>query len=150
MANIFWPIIFKEFKRLLWNTLPQEFPQTAYSSQFFVQWAPPSSINRHSVCRPQVRNVAKTAPPLPPPPPAPPHSRHLSHPGRCIALIREVCVQAGFKSFRICIITMDSSKASLTISDPSEDNEKRKYSLRIDYAAKVSRVMTCIVKDTFS
>lgn len=59
----------------------------------------------------------------------------------------EVCVQAGFKSFRICIITMDSSKASLTISDPYEDNEKRKYSLRIDYAAKVSRVMTCIVKD---
>ena len=42
---------------------------------------------------------------------------------------------------------MDSSKASLTISDPSEDDEKRKYSLRIDYAAKVSRVMTCIVKD---
>ena len=42
---------------------------------------------------------------------------------------------------------MDSSKASLTISDPYEDNEKRKYSLRIDYAAKVSRVMTCIVKD---
>lgn len=34
VANIFWPIIFKEFKRLLWNTLPQEFPQTAYSSQF--------------------------------------------------------------------------------------------------------------------
>ena len=42
---------------------------------------------------------------------------------------------------------MDSSKASLTISDPYEENEKRKYSLRIDYAAKVSRVMTCIVKD---
>ena len=68
VANIFWPIIFKEFKWLLWNTLPQEFPQTAYSSQFFVQWAPPSSINRHSVCRPQVRSVAKTAPPPPPTP----------------------------------------------------------------------------------
>ena len=60
------------------------------------------------------------------------------------------CVQASFKSFRICIITMDSSKASLTILDPYEDDEKRKYSLRIDYAAKVSRVMTCIVKDTCS
>ena len=45
---------------------------------------------------------------------------------------------------------MDSSKASLTILDPYEDSEKRKYSLRIDYAAKVSRVMTCIVKDTCS
>lgn len=62
----------------------------------------------------------------------------------------EVCVQADFKSFKICIITMDSSKASLTISDPSEDNEKRKYSLRIDYAAKVSRVVTCIGKHSCS
>ncbi|KAM7444663.1 hypothetical protein ABFA07_006760 [Porites harrisoni] len=38
---------------------------------------------------------------------------------------------------------MDSSKASLTISDPYEDNEKRKYSLRIDYAAKCKMGRPC-------
>ena len=44
---------------------------------------------------------------------------------------------------------MDSSKATLTISEPSEDKEKRKYSLRIDYAAKVSHVMTNIPVSCF-
>ena len=32
---------------------------------------------------------------------------------------------------------MDSSKAALAIPEPTEDYDKRKYSLRIDYAAKV-------------